>query len=73
MDGQRIELLGVVETSNGETGRVAAIISENLCLPGFEAKNWGYLGSGFLVESADAGLEWVKDAGEDLKLSRRSK
>ena len=70
--GQRIELLDVVETSNGETGRVVAIISENLYSPGFEAKDWSYLGSGFLVESSGAGLEWFKDADEDLKLSRRS-
>ncbi len=72
MDGQRIELLDVVETSNGETGRVVAIISENLYSPGFEAKNWGYLEFGFLVESSGSGLEWFKDADEDLKLSRRS-
>lgn len=73
VDGQRIELLDVLETSNGETGRVVAIISENLYSPSFDAKNWSYLGSGFLVESSDAGLEWFKEAGEDLKLSHRSK
>lgn len=72
VDGQRIKLLDVVETPNGGSGRVVAIISESLYSAGFEPKDWGYLGAGFLVDSSGTGLEWFKDADEDLKLLRRS-
>jgi len=72
VDGQRIRLLDVVETPNGGSGQVVAIISERLYSAGFDPKDWGYLGAGFLVDSPGTGLEWFKDADEDLKLLRRS-
>jgi len=39
VDGQRIELPDVVQTSNEETAKVVAIVSENLYSPDFRAEN----------------------------------
>lgn len=71
VDGQRIELLDQVEVGSGDAGRVVAIIWEGRYSAGFEAQDWSYLRFGFLVESSNVGLQWFKDADEDLKLLRR--
>lgn len=73
VNGQRVELLDFVRLHQGETGRVVAIIADDLFSPGFKAEDWAYLKFGFLVESSQGGLNWFKDADEDLELLSRAR
>jgi len=72
-DGRRVELLDVVRVAQGETGKVAAMISEGRFSSGFPAQQWSYLRFGFLVESSLSGLQWYKDADGDLELISRAR
>lgn len=71
VDGQRIQLLDAVRIAEGQVGKIVAVIAEDQYSSGFERNTWSYLKFGFLVESLDGGLEWYKDADEDLELLSR--
>ncbi|WP_291773906.1 hypothetical protein [Luteibacter sp.] len=72
VSGAPIELMDTVRLDASTFGQVVAIIGKGLFSKNCSSKDWAYLKYGFLVESSHGGLEWMKDANNDLELLWRA-
>lgn len=60
-----------VDLGAGVTGVVVAVIESGLYSEDYPESEWGYLNSGVLIETSEAGLIHRPDAGYDFVLLER--
>lgn len=70
-NGDNVALGDIVSLGGGIQGAVVAVLGDKKFSPRYPEKEWGYLGSGILVESNEAGVVHVEQSIDSVTLIAR--